>query len=360
MNNPPPLPPSFGDKRHARQEKTRLPDDFEPFPYSVLIGRGKTCAEATGNKRLKVIASTFLDEYSQAAESRIDKSIIVSKIVDMIRDATPQGAFVKQEDGIWWEVSDHVARERVGSMLRDMLHEQYRSSSKSKLAKRKIQSFEGVDLQKKSSSKRSASPTREKKQPSLFASKVSSSPAADSLVACMDDVSSSSTQPERPTRDRMDTADTANLFCESTVHTPFAHALRLSSDDRAFARLNVEEILQRNQLSTGLESFPVINHFSIDSMQQSVHYGGRVIAQQHNQLDMFAEQQQMLELQLQQNQQEQLYLRRRHVEQQHMNSVPSLDLESPGMLRRIDHQPSDNFERNDEATEPRNWNECNS
>ena len=116
MNNPRVLP---SEKARAREEKTPLPDHFEPSPYSVLIGRGKACTEATGNKRLKVIVSTFLDEYSRAAESRIEKSIIVSKIIDMVRDATPQGAFVKQEDGIWWEVSDHVARERVGSMLRD-------------------------------------------------------------------------------------------------------------------------------------------------------------------------------------------------------------------------------------------------
>ena len=124
------------NSNQPREEKTRLPDNFTPGPYTVLIGRGKACADALGNKRLKVIVSNYLDEYSNAP-NRISRSIIVSKIVDIVREACPVGSFVKQEDGAWWEVSDLMARERVGSMLRDSLHEHYKSSSKSKLARRK-------------------------------------------------------------------------------------------------------------------------------------------------------------------------------------------------------------------------------
>jgi hypothetical protein len=40
------------------------------------------------------------------------------------------------EDVIWWEVSyDALARKKVGCLLRDYLHTQYRSSAKAKLAK---------------------------------------------------------------------------------------------------------------------------------------------------------------------------------------------------------------------------------
>jgi hypothetical protein len=102
----------------------------------VHIGRGKICAEATGNRRLRVIASSFLEEY-KAASTKIQKSVIVSKIVDVIQDACPVGAFVKYQDGRWWEVGDFTAREKVGSMLRDYLSDKYRSSSKAKLARRK-------------------------------------------------------------------------------------------------------------------------------------------------------------------------------------------------------------------------------
>jgi hypothetical protein len=97
-----------------------------------------------GNKRLKVLVSTFLDEYSKTS-SRIEKSITVSKIIDMVRDACPVGAFIKHERGVWWEVSDHVARERVGAMFRDSLHEQYKSSSKAKRARRKTSKSSSED-----------------------------------------------------------------------------------------------------------------------------------------------------------------------------------------------------------------------
>lgn len=109
-----------------RDAKMRLPESFEPSPYSVLIGRGKVCAEATGNRRLKVIISTFMDEYSKAP-TRIEKSIIVSKIVDVINEACPVGGFIKFESDEWWQVSDNMARERVGSLLRDCLSDQVRA-----------------------------------------------------------------------------------------------------------------------------------------------------------------------------------------------------------------------------------------
>jgi hypothetical protein len=107
-----------------REEKTRYPDNFTPSPYTVLIGGGKACAEALGNKRLKVIVSTYLDKYSNAP-NQISCSIIVSKVVDIFHEVRSVG---------WWEVSDLVAHVRVGSILQDLLHE-HKSSSKSKLAR---------------------------------------------------------------------------------------------------------------------------------------------------------------------------------------------------------------------------------
>ena len=46
--------------------------------------------------------------------------------------------FVKIDDeGRYWHVHDSVGREKIGGILRDRLHAQYKSSSKSKIAKRK-------------------------------------------------------------------------------------------------------------------------------------------------------------------------------------------------------------------------------
>jgi hypothetical protein len=53
----------------------------------------------------------------------------------MIRDA--DGNFCKFQSGAWFEVGDHLAREKVSALLRDLLHTQYRSSAKAKIARRK-------------------------------------------------------------------------------------------------------------------------------------------------------------------------------------------------------------------------------
>jgi hypothetical protein len=114
-----------------------LPLDFQPTSYSVIIGRGKGYKKAFGNQRLRVLANLSLPKYS-GAKCKIEKSLVVTSIVDTIRECCPSnGAFVKYHDGRWWEVDDPTAREKVGYVFRDLLHDKYRSSSKSKVARRK-------------------------------------------------------------------------------------------------------------------------------------------------------------------------------------------------------------------------------
>jgi hypothetical protein len=47
------------------------------------------------------------------------------------------GSFVKSVDGKWSAADHHAAREKVGVVLRDLLHDKYRSSTKSKVANRR-------------------------------------------------------------------------------------------------------------------------------------------------------------------------------------------------------------------------------
>jgi hypothetical protein len=47
------------------------------------------------------------------------------------------GHFCKYENGVWFEVGDRCARGKVSSLLRDMLHTQYRSSAKAKIFRRR-------------------------------------------------------------------------------------------------------------------------------------------------------------------------------------------------------------------------------
>jgi hypothetical protein len=116
--------------------KTMLPKEFRPTPYSVQCGRGKSCRTSVGNRRLQIIGSMSLQKYS-TARNKYEKSIIVSDIISTVKAATNgRGAFIRFQNGRWWEVEELIARERVGSVMRDNLHDKYRSSTQSKLARR--------------------------------------------------------------------------------------------------------------------------------------------------------------------------------------------------------------------------------
>lgn len=125
-----------------------LPLDFMPAPYTVVIGKSKNHSTVVGNQRLRVLATASLSKYS-GAKTKKEKSSIVSSLVKAVRDACPVGAFVKFQDGRFWDVNDHVAREKVGYVLRDLLHSKYKSSAKSKLAKRKLAKDRKVPAAKK-------------------------------------------------------------------------------------------------------------------------------------------------------------------------------------------------------------------
>ena len=119
-----------------------LPSDFSPSPYSVILGRGKKCFGSTGNRRLQVTVSMFLERYSAAA-TRDEKSEIVGIIKKTVEAACPggRGAFIRFLHGRWWEVEDSLAREKIGATLRDALHEKYQSSTKAKLEKRRTRNL---------------------------------------------------------------------------------------------------------------------------------------------------------------------------------------------------------------------------
>jgi hypothetical protein len=150
----PPRPPLDGiDHQHEQQQSAPrgrgaephevdhhgktplpLPSDFCPSPYTVIIGKGKIPKQNLGNKRLRVLASNFLTQYSEANEKRT-KTRVVNEIIGSIRSAG--GCFVKQEkNGRWFKVTDQAVREKIGYVFRDLLSDKYRSSSKSKAARR--------------------------------------------------------------------------------------------------------------------------------------------------------------------------------------------------------------------------------
>jgi len=116
--------------------KTLLPRDFEPSNYSIICGNKRKFFKSVGNQRLRLLVQSFIPEYSKA-EDKLNKSLIVSKVMKIVREACPVGSFVAFEDGRWWQVSERTSREKVGSYFRDFLAGKYRSSSQNKIARRR-------------------------------------------------------------------------------------------------------------------------------------------------------------------------------------------------------------------------------
>jgi hypothetical protein len=128
---------TFAGPVQTRRIRQALGADFKPNDYTVLCGRGSLYSEASGNKYLKHLVQQAVSAYADTP-SRTGKSGIVTTILHTIRQASPKAAFVKFEDGEWREVDDSVAREKIGTVFRDLLHDRYKSSNKAKVARRSM------------------------------------------------------------------------------------------------------------------------------------------------------------------------------------------------------------------------------
>jgi hypothetical protein len=117
-------------------ERQPLAADFVPGPYDCICARGKAAANHAGNVRFRSLIHRFKNDYAQA-NTKVEKSVVVSEIADAVRGMSPQGGFVKKFGNAWYEVGDSVAREKIGQCLRDALHESYKSSTKAKKNRRK-------------------------------------------------------------------------------------------------------------------------------------------------------------------------------------------------------------------------------
>jgi hypothetical protein len=124
----------FGCTGTNKLAKKPLGADFQPSLYSVICARGQSSFNHAGNRRFRALTTLYLERYSRAT-AKAAKSAIVSNIVATVRQAG--GDFCKIENHEWFEVGDHCAREKVSTLLRDLLHTQYRSSGKAKSSNRR-------------------------------------------------------------------------------------------------------------------------------------------------------------------------------------------------------------------------------
>jgi len=124
--------PSIGNRVHT------LPPGFQPSYSSVVIGKGTQACRYPGNKQLKRRARCLLSEYTDSKD-RAGKTGIINDLLDLTKMECPVGAFIKYDklSNQWVGVSDRVAREKIGYIIRDLDPDNYRSTSLSKVAMRK-------------------------------------------------------------------------------------------------------------------------------------------------------------------------------------------------------------------------------
>lgn len=94
------------------------PNFLGPGQFDVICARGKRALNHPGNRRFRAMIDENLQKYS-GATTKFEKSLIVSSIVDAVRNSSPEGGFVKEENGQWYEVGDHIAREKCGQRYVD-------------------------------------------------------------------------------------------------------------------------------------------------------------------------------------------------------------------------------------------------
>ena len=96
-----------------------LPEHYQVGPNDVVCGRGKGSYNRPGNKKFRLMVQDHVQEYVQA-KTKLDKSMVLSAIVEKVREENG-GRFVKQKKGVWHEIGDEQAREKVGHAIREAI-----------------------------------------------------------------------------------------------------------------------------------------------------------------------------------------------------------------------------------------------
>lgn len=117
------------------ETKRKLSKDFVPEMDTVVLGKGNIPKTNIGNLKLKGIVMDNLVEYANG--ERRKKIAVISRIINHVTAANYKTTgFVKFEDECWWEMTERDARVKITALFRDCLHDQYRSSSSSKVKRR--------------------------------------------------------------------------------------------------------------------------------------------------------------------------------------------------------------------------------
>lgn len=98
---------------------TPFPSSYQPRTRDICNGRGKSHWNLPGNKAFRKYVQVRVYDYMQV-ESKVDKTKYVMHCVQELRQLGFQ--FIREnKDGLWYELGDAVARNKVGHSLRDQV-----------------------------------------------------------------------------------------------------------------------------------------------------------------------------------------------------------------------------------------------
>ncbi|CAB9500998.1 Nitrilase family, member 2 [Seminavis robusta] len=111
----------------------RMPPNFFLTDTMVLCAKGTKAMQHPGNLWLRSLVKSKLDEYSECRTKK-ERSTLVNSILHTIKEANcfMGGSFVRQIDGVWYDVGYRNSREKIGQYFRDFLPKTYKSSTKAK------------------------------------------------------------------------------------------------------------------------------------------------------------------------------------------------------------------------------------
>ena len=99
------------------QTKSQLNFVDLPLPSDVLFGKGKAMMDHSGNQDLKALVDMNFESYNKS--SRKGKVFITNTILKYLQ-ATNVRFLAKDSNGLWVEVKEDVAREKISMMFRDI------------------------------------------------------------------------------------------------------------------------------------------------------------------------------------------------------------------------------------------------
>merc|ERR1711957_793309 len=111
----------MGEKKTKHNNEDKLVDIFVrvefPTECDILCGQSRICASHVGNKRFQAVLDMYAARYDNAT-SKQEKMMGTKEIVACIHNSSGRFLKYKNDDGMWEEISNVAARDKVSHALR--------------------------------------------------------------------------------------------------------------------------------------------------------------------------------------------------------------------------------------------------